>query len=105
MNKEIKAKWLAALRSGDYMQYRGQLRHTAYGETGELKYCCLGVLCDVYNSKQWEGNIYESATCTLSTHMQQVTELGRGNIEELIHLNDAVRWDFNQIADWIEEHL
>ena len=42
MDKEIKAKWLTALRSGDYAQGKGALRR-AQDDT----YCCLGVLCDV----------------------------------------------------------
>lgn len=41
MNPEIKAKWVAALRSGDYKQGTGVLR----SEWDE--YCCLGVLCDI----------------------------------------------------------
>lgn len=40
MNKEIKAKWLEALRSGKYKQ--GQ---AALNRNGE--FCCLGILCDV----------------------------------------------------------
>jgi hypothetical protein len=40
MDPEIRARWTAALRSGDYEQGYGVLR------SGE-KYCCLGVLCDL----------------------------------------------------------
>lgn len=42
MNKEVKKKWIAALRSGEYDQATGFLR------TQEDQYCCLGVLCDLY---------------------------------------------------------
>ena len=41
MNKEIKAKWVAALRSGDYVQGKGKLR-------SDGKFCCLGVLCNLH---------------------------------------------------------
>jgi len=41
MNPEIKAKWLDALRSGEYKQTRYRMK------TGE-GFCCLGVLCDLY---------------------------------------------------------
>jgi hypothetical protein len=38
MDAELKAKWVAALRSGSYKQTHGQLvKHDAY--------CCLGVWC------------------------------------------------------------
>lgn len=40
MNPEIKALWLAALRSGEYKQGRGAL-------SSDGEYCCLGVLCDI----------------------------------------------------------
>ena len=41
MNPEIKAKWIAALRSGEYKQTQGVLRD-------RKGYCCLGVLCKIY---------------------------------------------------------
>ena len=51
MNPEVKAKWLAALRSGEYKQGRGRLR------SANDEFCCLGVLCDLYaqeTGKGWE---------------------------------------------------
>ena len=42
MNPEIRARWTAALRSGDYQQGREALREET--DDGE-KLCCLGVLC------------------------------------------------------------
>lgn len=54
MYPEIKAKWVAALRSGKYQQGRGGLRN------GD-KFCCLGVLCDL-NDPDWvdtgDGEVY-----------------------------------------------
>lgn len=38
MNQEVKAKWLAALRSGEFEQGKRFLRV-------EDRFCCLGVLC------------------------------------------------------------
>jgi hypothetical protein len=40
MNPEIKALWLAALRSGEYEQAKGYLNLDG-------AFCCLGVLCDL----------------------------------------------------------
>ena len=42
MHAEIKAQWVAALRSGEYKQGKSVLHNR---ETNE--YCCLGVLCDL----------------------------------------------------------
>lgn len=41
MNPEIKAEWIAALRSGDYTQGAFVLR------SAKDEYCCLGVLCEL----------------------------------------------------------
>src|SRR3954467_3257157 len=38
--KEVRAKWVAALRSGEYKQTKSYLHD-------EQGYCCLGVLCDL----------------------------------------------------------
>lgn len=54
MNKTVKKQWLKALRSGEYKQGQSQLRQVEegdYGEEGEVKFCCLGVLCDIYGKK------------------------------------------------------
>lgn len=40
MDKEIKAQWLAALRSGEYAQGAGALSRNGL-------HCCLGVLCEL----------------------------------------------------------
>ena len=44
MDQEFKAKWVEALRSGEYKQGRGYLKVT---ENGEARYCCLGVACEL----------------------------------------------------------
>jgi hypothetical protein len=40
---EVKAQWIADLRSGEYEQGKGNLRRTV---DGTEHYCCLGVLCE-----------------------------------------------------------
>lgn len=51
MNQEVKAKWLAALRSGQYKQGPGYLRRND-------QFCCLGVLCDLF-AKEGHGDWQE----------------------------------------------
>jgi len=41
MNPEVKARWVKALRSGEYGQTKEVLKDTG-------GFCCLGVLCDVF---------------------------------------------------------
>lgn len=51
MNADVKAQWVAALRSGDYQQTQGKLGRVEAVDDGEVSFpvgfCCLGVLCDL----------------------------------------------------------
>lgn len=46
-NRENIAKWVAALRSGEYEQGRAALRRGN-------DFCCLGVACDISGVGEWE---------------------------------------------------
>ena len=54
MNKQVKARWLAALRSGKYTQGTGALKQE--GSTGS-EFCCLGVLCDISGLGIWRERV------------------------------------------------
>jgi hypothetical protein len=47
MNTEVKTQWIDALNSGEYQQTKKQLFD------GD-KFCCLGVLCDLYSKEHGE---------------------------------------------------
>ena len=104
MNKEIKTKWLEALRSGEYEQVQCRL-HTNRG------YCCLGVLCDILGVK-WEksDNAFRLPDGWLGTPSPEVISEARLPIRwyELAEMNDGghVGFDgeqpFSVIADFIE---
>jgi hypothetical protein len=100
MNPEIKAKWVAALRSGRYEQ--GQ--HRLKSETGE--YCCLGVLCSVIKAKKWTDNEL------LPAHVQVQVGAIRGDFRVSVNGKDTFLSNlndkgipFNEIANIIEEQL
>jgi hypothetical protein len=135
MNPEIKSKWLAALRSGQYEQARGGLQRILYrdNETGHIDcgYCCLGVLCDLAAQEDvcyWDK--HEVATVepdgrvltepdALPAQVMEWAGLGQADPEvpclahadddsgmiRISRLNDSCKLDFNQIADIIEENL
>jgi hypothetical protein len=44
MNQKIKEMWTAELRSGKWKQGQGHLKAV---ENGEVRHCCLGVLCEI----------------------------------------------------------
>ena len=45
MSPTTKAEWIAALRSGNYIQ--GQHRLARVGDDNKVSHCCLGVLCEL----------------------------------------------------------
>lgn len=57
IRKAVKEKWIAALRSGEYKQCRGQLKR-------KDRFCVLGVLCDLFTKtkagkqfkKEWDND-------------------------------------------------
>lgn len=97
MDKELKAKWIAALRSGEFKQGR------EYFERYE-KFCCLGVLCKV------SGN---PTTLEYHSNWDAVTPIigNQDVIDMLWRMNDGrddvnIRpHSFSEIADYIESHL
>jgi hypothetical protein len=118
MNPEVKKKWIAALRSGEYKQ--GKYRLWSYVDT----YCCLGVLCDLHakeTGNEWVEHVgheylgqrtsLPAAVCkwagvpTLTGYGGGITAIIDGQPKNLIVLNDADRYSFAQIADVIEKGL
>lgn len=104
LNPEIKAKWLAALRSGKYEQGQSQLRPT------DTEFCCLGVLCDLLNphwDKRPTGDGYNHASGGVmftSTPVRVTAGLSTNAESQLMKMNDD-GISFAQIADYIEAKL
>lgn len=115
MNQEVKEKWVAALRSGEYEQGRGYLNR------GE-QFCCLGVLCEVAitagvdlpkarldnGTTKYGGNhtVLPSAVrdwSDLPSLLGDMVSIS-GKLEKLAGHNDDGR-SFVQIADAIETQL
>ncbi len=53
MKPEIKAKWVAALRSGEFRQTNRRLKRVDPDDVAS--HCCLGVLCELYRSETGQG--------------------------------------------------
>lgn len=84
MDKELKAKWVAALRSGKYQQARGHIG-------SPTKPCCLGVL-----------SIVATGQLKCMAFEELLGGIDRG---VLIRMNDEEKKSFPEIADYIESHL
>lgn len=119
MNQEVKDKWIFALRSGKYEQGRNAL-------FCEGKYCCMGVLCDLFAKEkniEWENGEFfsqdnhkailketaiipdevqlwagiKSKNPSITIEGQKTTSLG--------YLNDYLEYSFEDIAHLIEKQL
>jgi hypothetical protein len=105
MDPEIKAKWIAALRSGDYSQTESYLRNY-HG------FCCLGVLCDLIEPEQWREPYLGKTNYRHRSNAEGLPDgetlalagLTLSNAEELSQMNDMGA-DFRTIANNIEINL
>lgn len=124
MKQEIKEKWVAALRSGEYNQTKGYLRNNE-------GFCCLGVLTDLCAKEkglEWEDpdhddEAYAMDGCDMQPPLGVAIWAGlptndpfvntpegmnseNGNLVRLTELNDGANYfpslTFAQIADIIE---
>lgn len=103
MNKVYKKKWLKALRSGKYRQtLQGCLvnkKTSINGKETITGYCCLGVLCDVTDTKQKRQESYLTK--------QSLSKFGFSDSiqRKLASMNDGGHYNFRRIADWISKNL
>lgn len=108
-NKEHIQLWVDALRSGEYQQARSALK-TSEG------YCCLGVACEVYQkevgdldvTRPIKSYLYDNRGGSLPAKVVAWLDVWSPNPTlapgvTATALNDFRRWDFNQIADAIEQ--
>lgn len=106
MNKQIKSKWLKALRSGKYKQIQGFLTDST--DDGEKGYCCLGVLRDVITPGSRAQHEEMDWLCKRHSKLSGLDEETQ---RKLTAMNDgAGAWagkpqPFTKIADFIEKNL
>jgi hypothetical protein len=126
VNPEVKEKWVGALRSGEFRQTTGRLRSiTREGP----RYCCLGVLCELYRAEHPESSWLDAAFLDAASHFvpapgveptggylpTEVVEwaglksrnppLVDGPAVSATDANDNYDWDFARIADAVERSL
>jgi hypothetical protein len=113
MDAQLKAKWVEALRSGEYKQTKGTLRD---GDS----FCCLGVLCDITQHGQWvkpsEAGVYRPgvyryhlggdvySTMYFPWRLKPEFGLTDDDLHPLMDMNDKGQ-SFAQIAAHIEVYL
>lgn len=104
---EFRKRWIEELRSGKYEQGKGALRNS------EDKYCCLGVACTLLPDVGWQidgfGDAYGVVLedwCNEGSLMDpDLIGLSEQAQDTLITLNDTYGWDFNKIADVLDNGI
>ena len=115
MNKQIKNRWVKALRSGKYRQAHGMLY-----SAGSKGYCCLGVLCAVQGDDpaEWDCKNEQEVEEMLvvnkvpkylaaGLYTLEMKDLANRNDDGVI-LNTGRHYDphsFDEIADFVEHNL
>lgn len=100
MNQELKAKWVAALRSGNYKQAQGKL------QDGDAL-CCLGVLREIVTPGSTESRGGQNQMPVQAVINALGIPLYVGDSDALIaaatfsEMNDSGK-SFSEIADAIE---
>jgi hypothetical protein len=101
MDKELKTKWVAALRSGSYKQCRFVL-------TKDGGYCCLGVLhklmVGIEPPQAWACDISSEEKQAVVTNWEPDHKIADGHKDDLIRMNDEGK-TFGEIADYIEANI
>jgi hypothetical protein len=109
MKKSVADEWVKALRSGEYKQGRAQLR------SKKDKFCCLGVLCDVYVKEtkkgRWivdedgdKGFNFKSQNTLPPRSVERWASLDACSSGDFVDFNDSDRQSFKTIANYIEKN-
>lgn len=103
-NRKLMAKWITALRSGEYQQGQGRLCQPNPAEQGEYLYCCLGVLQDIEPRIKRQKTYHLLDTTSLANHLgvspDQPAVLHL--VSKCVTWNDDTRLSFKEIADQLE---
>lgn len=113
MDPDVKEKWITALTSGEFKQGNGKLLNDG-------KYCCLGVLCEIFrrehpDSSHWIFSTYSSSTMfavsrdvssgRCPTGVVNWSGMDDDRQEALIDFNDSRHKSFKWIAAYIKRYL
>jgi hypothetical protein len=103
VDKKLKTKWVAALRSGKYKQGCGQLKTVSVKPDGSKKelFCCLGVLKDIQPDIRARNHGFYLSCYRSGLDRDTQKTLGAFNDGG----EDGGQWSFRRIATWIEKNL
>ena len=104
--KQLKNKWVKALRSGKYVQTQGVLKERLPGNN-KYAHCCLGVLGELCGVTSMTGS---QSILIKGLGLKGITKVPKDFLENsilqdtLAEMNDD-GYSFTEIADYIEKEL
>jgi hypothetical protein len=123
-NKDRLKLWVQALRSGRFQQARDTLvvfDHSAGAQNRDKRigHCCLGVAIEValengyVHEHEDTGDIWEDGDGVMPKQigewfgipMSPLIGTGVNGYINAVEANDSFGWDFNQIANSVEEYF
>jgi len=109
IDPDAKAKWVAALRSGNYKQGQGCLMAPF------KQFCCLGVLAtemgiktrktSFSSSSNYKQFVFPDGDIRQYDVPAGFCGLTEKQIDRLTDMNDEQHMTFDQIANWIQKNL
>lgn len=107
MTEKIKSKlttaerddWVAALRSGEYKQFRGGWGF-GFNEGPGAGFCCLNVLCHRLTGHSVHDDINDN---DMDRSNMVIDKVGRSSV--FVLMNDEAKKSFDEIADYIMEKV
>jgi len=105
LKPKVKKRWLSALTSGNYRKAKDSLKHHG-------RFCCLGVLCDLFDPSGWDAEtpyltpftnkLYQGQDTTPPPDVIEWSGLSEIAIDRLMRANDETAgWD--KVIKIIEE--
>ena len=107
MKKNIKAKWLDALQSGDYTHTKGELEEISKLSEDRTNRCCvLGVLMKIngYDTLSHDNQWGEGAQELPSEEILEECGMDEEDANYVARWNDLSR-DYTKVIRFIEESL
>jgi hypothetical protein len=95
MKKNIANKWIKALTSNKYKQGRNVLCHQ--GANKQYKYCCLGVLCDLYTK---DSDIAKNPKKQLEVEKEKFQLVANKKAVNVLLYNDTMEILPNEVIKW-----
>ena len=105
MSKEHKKNYLLGLRSEKYDQIRGEYSDGTFADIPCV--CAVGLyLCQLNGAEKVDIACDRGDVASLDFGWMLREEDGDNSlIDDIVHFNDEEEHTFEQIADWIEEHV